>query len=568
MSRNFVTPARAGLLVASIALGYGLAGLSTHGLTVDASSLFYAGDRTLFWASHPKAEKAMDLWAPDPPGFHSDFNRTYSVSGDPVHFPVLPDLIAAISGKIFNGTLRWMSNLDAHLLGLVALHAFALVIFGYYAVALLGPAAGLAAALSYALFPVMLGHAFNNPKDSPCADFYGCALLAAGVGVTKGRAGTVWIASLLLGLSFSCKFNAVFALLTFWAWLPITFLWLYRDRRPVAVPLVTAVWAMPIVAGLSFFLLWPWLYEGDVPSWINHTSDYLSFMVSRGSSERPTWTSYSLRCLIFMTPPVVLLAAGLGTASVWWARDRARLATWALLVLWTGIPLLRVAVPYSDFYDGNRHFLEYIPGLCCLAGVGAEELGRWLQRRWPARWGSPHVAIIAFGALAIVFLLLPLAVYRPYETTYFNFLTGGLGGAQRRALLRVPPPHPDWVNGTEGDYWFNSLRNALFQLAQVAPEPIEVGLCGAWPEHALLDWPVVKPFQFELFSDHRAAPYVYASPRESFCSWDTIGELERSRPVLYREERGGGLIYELFGPKADHLLPARSKPTAYNHEGK
>ena len=61
----------------------------------------------------------------------------------------------------------------------------------------------------------------------------------------------------------------------------------------------------------------------------------------------------------------------------------------------------------------------------------------------------------------------------------------------------------------------------------------------------------------------RTAPVVWVSPREGACSWKLVRALESERPVLLRVERGGGLIYELLGPPADHPLEPVSSSNAY-----
>jgi hypothetical protein len=59
-------------------------------------------------------------------------------------------------------------------------------------------------------------------------------------------------------------------------------------------------------------------------------------------------------------------------------------------------------------------------------------------------------------------------------------------------------------------------------------------------------------------------PVVYASPREPRCSWKRLRELERWRPVLSRVTRGGGLIYEILGPRTAEPHAPVSPPTAYD----
>ena len=59
------------------------------------------------------------------------------------------------------------------------------------------------------------------------------------------------------------------------------------------------------------------------------------------------------------------------------------------------------------------------------------------------------------------------------------------------------------------------------------------------------------------------APVVWVSPRERACGWKLVRALEGERPVLLRVERGGGLVYELLGPRSDHPLEPVSPANAY-----
>ena len=69
------TPFLASVSIAVLAALYGLAGLRYHGVTSDSPSLFYAGDRTLYWLTHRDVPRALDFLGPEPPGFHSAFRR-------------------------------------------------------------------------------------------------------------------------------------------------------------------------------------------------------------------------------------------------------------------------------------------------------------------------------------------------------------------------------------------------------------------------------------------------------------------------------------------------------------
>jgi len=171
---------------------------------------------------------------------------------------------------------------------------------------------------------------------------------------------------------------------------------------------------------------------------------------------------------------------------------------------------------------------------------------------------------MALTGAAALSLLVPLLRYAPFETAYFNVFTGGLGGAQARALFRMPPPTDPRSDGTEGDYWYQSMRVAFVELGKRIPAPTTVALCDAPPVLGQANL-TGQPFRLVRLNspEGRAAPVVWVSPRERACSWKLVRALESERPVLLRVERGGGLIYELLGPRSDHPLQPVSSANPY-----
>ena len=528
---------------AAIALGAALlaaASLAHLGLTIDEPALFYAGDRTLFALTHPTVAGALDYDQPDPAGFRSAFPRLPD-RDDPRHYPVLPGLIAAATHATA-GRVLGLGAVDGHHLGLLLLSAA--LLFGYtiYATRLLGPGAGLVAGVMLACFPTAVGHFANDAKDWPCAGFYALAVLAAATGILRGQRRAIWAAGVWLGLALSCKQNGVFAGVTIL--LAAGVLWPFLRGQP---RLREALLALPFVAGAIFLLAWPWLWWGGLHAMGARLGEAVAFARAFGSSPRPGLSAHPLRCLLFMTPPIVILCAG---AAIALAPGRLEV----LLSIWLLLPLVRIALPHANFYDANRHFLEYVPALCALAGLGAVKVSQRLRARPRGR-----ALAVAGAAAAVVALLAPLVRYHPFESAYFNVLAGGLGGAQRRALFRAPDVNP-FVFGTEGDYWDSGLRDAVRVARAASDGPI--GVCAWEPELAALDAEPPPPAIRRGAPDD--APVVIVSPREGRCPWKRVHELERWRPVVSRATRGGGLIYEVLGPRAPAPHAPVSPPTAYD----
>ncbi len=146
-------------------------------------------------------------------------------------------------------------------------------------------------------------------------------------------------------------------------------------------------------------------------------------------------------------------------------------------------------------------------------------------------------------------------------TYRFNWLTGGLGGAQQQRCSYVPGE--DWRSpGTEGDYWHASIRDFLSHVGPIVPPDQVISVCGTMYVQAVANWR--RPEQLHYADRREDATYLYAAPRESFCSWADIRDLESQRPVLLRVTRDGGLIYEIMGPEVSYPLPPVSPRTAYD----
>jgi hypothetical protein len=553
---------RTAAAIALVAAMFSIASLRRYGVTIDEPALFYAGDRTLFALGHPGQPGALDFGAPEPPGFHSHFPRLPEPD-DPERYPVLPGLFAAATDATV-GRAFGLGPVDGHHAGLAILSIALLALFALYACRLLGDRAGGAAAIALACFPTIVGHAFNDPKDWPCAGFYALTVLAAGVGLVERRPRQLWLAGLFFGLALSCKQNAIFAAVTVALATPFFYRLLYRDqpddrprprprRHRIAAPLLL----LPYVGGVIFFVAWPWLWWGGVSAIGERVGNFVGFARTFSWSARAGFSAHPFRCLALMTPPLVLVAAGIGC---WPGRapSRARLAIGALLAIWLFLPLARIALPHASFYDANRHFIEYIPALCALAGLGFAETWARIAPRLRARLGARGARAAGGAALAVagVALLWPVAAYHPFETAYFNLLTGGLGGAQRRALFFDRTP-ATMVNGTEGDYWLSSLREGVRAAQAAAPPGRPIGICAWLPALAAVDSDGPLP-EVTAAVEGVDVPVVYASPREPRCSWKRLHELERWRPVVSRVTRGGGLIYEILGPRE----PAPHEPVS------
>lgn len=558
-----------GLVVASAYLVFGVLNVHKHGVTIDSPSLFRIADRTLYWVQNGGRAEDIDMHGPEPAGFQSQFDYCPD-GGDRFHYPILPAFVGSVASYVVHDKLDWMDPIDGHHVGLVFMNAVALFLYGVYTTRFVGKGAGLLATLTLALFPLALGHSFNNAKDWPCAQFYGLALLAVGTGVIARRSRDVVLGGVFAGIALASKLNGAFALATLGLFTPIAFVALYFRQRRLTFPLLVAVIAVPFIAIWIFFFTWPWLYHGPVHEWYGHVYEYLRFMGAYGVSDRDSWTAYPVLVATWMTPPAALVATAFAATATWRVHNRVENTKLALLVLWLAVPLLRIALPRSNFYDMNRHFIEYVPALSVLAGRGAAAL---LAFVYAALRESPAFArATAFASVATAYgvgIASPAVHSFPFETMYFNRFAGGLGGAQLQGLSSPEGMHDGRVAGCEGDFWFSTTRSAYEDaVAHGASDRAPIAICGP-DDGLLLAWSrgILPRLVYADTREAYRASHLIVIPREGSCCWSAIRQFERERPIVSRVELDGGLVYEVLGAYEGERYEPTSPPNHYTDSG-
>lgn len=180
------------------------------------------------------------------------------------------------------------------------------------------------------------------------------------------------------------------------------------------------------------FAVWPWLWSDP----IGHLRRNLEYVMNRVTHTPASMTTSPLAMLAFTTQPLFLLLIVVGIAL---ALARRRPLDQFLLI-WSGVLLARVVVSVN--FDGVRHFLELFPPLAALAGASLLKL----ERR----------TALAAAVVAIVPGIAGIVHMHPFEDAYWNFLIGGVRGAQR---------YPQ-----SGEYWATSYRQGLEWINAHAPQ--------------------------------------------------------------------------------------------------
>jgi hypothetical protein len=318
-----------------------------------------------------------------------------------------------------------------------------------------GVLTGLLAASSFILLPRVAFNAGLCCFDVPVA----VATLVVVLAYRRSQTSRRWGIALgpLLGLAISIKHNALFLGPLLVAHHLFCLAWArWREGRHIRwiqlVPL--PVLSMLVLAPLTAFLLWPWLWSHP----IDRISEYFAFhtghsyynMEYLGQNYHEPMAmpvSYPF-VMLWATVPTVLLglaALGLGLALFRDWRTQVEHAApprwttplpegWArhdgvLLTLLASFPIVLISLPSTPIFGGTKHFLTAYPFLSLGAALA-----------WASLWRSAKVGRRWLQPAALVLCLAPAAIStrsgHPYNLSQYAPLVGGARGAADLGLNR------------------------------------------------------------------------------------------------------------------------------------
>jgi hypothetical protein len=382
----------------------------------------------------------------------------------------LPSTAAAWCAQVFYHERHWLPPFVAW--GLPVLFAVGLLLAlgtGWIA-AQAGPLPALLGAVLMATSPGFLGHALGNLKDIPVAVLLTLALLCV-YQATLGRSALRWgaMAGLCLGCSLACKPNGLFFPATVLIWILAARNLPGARARPSWPPGLLFVAGCATLA--AFYATMPPLWMAPLERGGRMLAELLR--VASGSTEpwRPLRGGLDV---LATTPLAVCLFALLGAL-----RGQAPANLRLLLAVAALVPMLRVGLPGSRNFDGVRHFIEYLPPLAWLAGLGLAWALECLPGRLPAVRRRAIQAALVLWALGGP--LVGILRSWPYTTTWLSPL----------AELGVLPAKT--VAECAGDYWAWTYFDGLaFLESRAAGQPLQV-LVPLAPQVALCAQPVRAP---------------------------------------------------------------------------
>jgi dolichyl-phosphate-mannose-protein mannosyltransferase len=456
--------------VAAIFLGVFFATLGDYGITWDEAENFYIGDRNLqfftsfdrSWVTFPESDSQtsgtaranLDTYGPEIERFHeasrNDFRReTHTRLADrslAFGWPY-PPVANTASALTETALFRWTGLLDptpAHHAAIGLMWAVLLIAIYRFTWRLSGHTAALVAVGVLAVAPRVWGPVHNNVKDVPLTALVAFTLIALFKGVSERRSAWLVGAAALGGLAMGTKLNGAFVFLIGFAWLIGVRKTLPKTDRRVLLALTS----VPFVAAAAFFVTWPYLWSDPLA----RLGRVLRYAYDIAITVPEHTVGYGAVYAFITTPITVVALSAIGLVSMWRHRSEREDRPALLLALWLAVPIVRVSLPGTGFYDGIRQYMEYWPALAIVSGLGAARLAQWIAPRLRSIGSLTRRSGVA-AALVAVLALTPLVVsdlrLHPYEDAYFSEMIGGLRGARSMGI--------EWAS----DYWGNSYLEAV-----------------------------------------------------------------------------------------------------------
>jgi hypothetical protein len=425
-------------------------------------------------------------------------------------------IIAMTSSRLVNRVVPSLSHIDAiHFVFFLTLLACLLILY-LLARRWMSTWAAFGTVLLFASQPLIWGHAFINPKDTPFMMFF-LASIYLGLQMLDASGNSKWVwmiaAGIMLGLTIS------FRVIGPWAG-ALVFLYglLKFPRRLIGVfPFYL------LIAGIVSYLTWPYLWKGPVAVLLESLrmmSDFplntpvLFFGETYQPGELPRSYFPVLLGLQLTEPALFLIAAGLVISVVRFIKNRDR-EPLLLFAGWFLFPALWIILSHSPLYDNARQLLFLWTALFLLAGLGIDWLISLLKSN-PLK-AALVLAIALPGIVACVRL-------HPYQYVYYNSLAGGVGGAYRNFEL---------------DYWVTSFKESMEYLNEHAEEGSIVVIYGnrlVARQYARPDLTLVLPSKLD---ESQVQSYYILSTTRANRDKLQCGD---AAVIVFAVERDGGVL--------------------------
>jgi len=361
---------------------------------------------------------------------HNAFDINY-FNAPPYGHPPISDILMAVTNRIFYEKLGLLPDIESYHLYVVLTAVLALIVVYFFTIRTFGLEAALFSTVTLGLFPIFFAESHFNIKDIPELAFFSLSLIAFFFWVS-GRKKTWFIAfTLAFFLALGTKLNILF--------LPFILVpWLFFIRKTeqfklwFSKKLIIYFFIFIIINLLLFFLLWPNVLENifqrlfGTLNFYNWVANFDSRVQKPSSYLLPFGIDLQPALMIILGAPLVTLVFFLiGLGQICKSKvSLSNLRPKAFILLWFLVPVLRSIRPGADFLGSIRQFIEFLPAMAIIAGIGAAALCK----------KKAFLKLIIF--ISYTFYLFWIIVkFHPNQNVFFNSLVGGPRGTLQKKLL-------------------------------------------------------------------------------------------------------------------------------------
>lgn len=427
---------------------------------------------------------------------HPNFYN-YIVKTRPHHIWPFTPMLSAATCKIFFEKLNWLPPVPAHHFVIPLLTALFFLLFFFFVRRWWGDFATICAVLMLMTWPRFFGHSLSNIKDLPEVLFFSLTIMyfmdwyLPPRQARDDQVGYLYLSFLFFGLAVATKADAIFVI-------PILGLWLLPDlinnlTKDTSIK-IRILFHFCIGALISFLFIFftypqlqPWYYKSkydflvQAPKFIYTLARYI---IGIGGDIDSTWNLYSIKQIFYTTPVLMLLFFAIGFVfTLIRPLIRTSLDTFSyaksfrehsgraekhnlqnpltlsatlrvvyrrvnlLLLIWLLLPVLRHCMPKVNHYDGLRHFMVFMVPFVIITTIGIINFAKFISRKLEQQ-SLLNLKQNMIETFFLILIVLPnlysVITLHPYQTTFYNKIIGGLGGAQKK---EIP---------FSSDYWFNS----------------------------------------------------------------------------------------------------------------
>ena len=472
----------AGLILTFILFGVHLFLLDDYGLTWDFHHHFFAGMNLLKQPITPEMTANLPFTEPDPRGtVNLPFGPLMSIAPVATYLVFFKWLGILAFDNAYN-----LSIVASGTLGIFILYLFLLEAFGFIT--------ALAGFTILALLPRYFGDLHNNMKDVPQAAAFTLAIWLFWRLARYRRLKDLIAASIAFAIAFNTKVNTMMVPVIAGIWLILNSKHEARNPKQIQNPNVQnskrfghwnfdfwslfrisnfdiRIYIYFLTAPLAAFLLWSVFWPNPVgqllyiPKFFIDNTQNIEVLINGAwycsGSNVPWW--YALWYLAITTPLPILVFFLIGLIGL--INQMRKNQVGLLLLLWFFLPLARYALPRMGVIDGIRHFEEVVFPLAAIAAIGATTTIRFLKK-FHTKYFTKKVnnftvvtLLTTCIGIGLVWLIVPIVRYHPFQISYYNEFVGGIKGAFGKYDI---------------DYWGGPQKKAIEWLNVHAPKDSNV----------------------------------------------------------------------------------------------